>query len=73
MMSLTASPGIWHKITAMLTLPANMAATNPIPEHSDGERKAEQDVLNDMLWSNPGAISSELGAFYMMSMCGGRR
>lgn len=71
MMSLTASPSIWQKLAALFAFPVR--ATAPVVEHSEENRKAEQDVFNDMIWSNTGAISSELGAYYMMHMCGGRR
>ena len=70
-MSLTASPRIWHKLAALFAVPVR--ATASVVEHSEEDRKAEQDVFRDMVWSNTGAISSELGAHYMMHMCGGRR
>lgn len=73
MMSLTASPSIWHKLAALFAFPAKAAMVDPATKHTEENRKAEQDVFKDMIWSNTGAISSELGAYYMMHMCGGRR
>ncbi len=73
MMSLTASPDIWHKFAALFAHPTNAVVADPVANQPEENRKAEQDVFNDMIWSNPDAISSELGAYYMMHMCGGRR
>ena len=73
MMSLVSSPTLWDKLAALFARPATAAPADPGANQPEQDRKAEQDVLNDMVWSNPGAISSELGASYMISMCGGRR
>ena len=73
MTSLTSSPGLWHNLAALFTFPVNADIRNSVPDHSEENRRAEQDMFRDMIWSNTEAFSSELDDYYRMHLCRGGR
>jgi hypothetical protein len=77
MMLLTSTLSLWHNLAAVFIFPASATAKKyvskhtSVPGHSNESRHAEQDVLCDMIWSNPEAFSSELDFYYRMHLCRG--
>ena len=66
MTTLTFSSYIWHGFAAIFTFTANSHNTEIAPERSTQHRRAEQDHIKEMMWSNPEAFMSEQDAHYML-------
>jgi len=67
MTTLTISPSIWQHLAKIFTCTTKIEKTAAVPEHSSVYRRAEQDLINETIWSNPEMISSELGAHYILN------
>ncbi|UWQ07008.1 hypothetical protein [Aliiroseovarius crassostreae] len=72
MTSLTHAPSFWERLTgAMFSQPRPDRNRDRRPP-SQEERKAERDILRDMMWSNPDACATESDLQNMLHMYPGR-
>jgi hypothetical protein len=71
MATLTFSSHIWHGFAVIFTSTAKSHNTEAAPKRSTEHRRAEQDLIKEMMWSNPEAFQSEQDAHYMLQgFCG---
>ncbi|MCB1313165.1 MAG: hypothetical protein KDK29_15390 [Sedimentitalea sp.] len=47
--------------------------TRPVPDATPETRRAERDLIEEVIWSHPDAFSSGLDIEYMVRMTRGRR
>ncbi len=65
MTTLSFSSYIWHRFAAIFNTTARSHDAEANHEFSAEQRTAEQDLIKDMMWSNPETFSSELSALYI--------
>ena len=71
-MLLIRLPDVWHRLESLLDRLARHPENISQPITTPETRKAERDLVTEMIWNNPEAFSSNLDVEYMMSMRGHR-
>lgn len=66
-------PNVWASIKIQLSGLRRTQEPRPVSESTAEERRAERDLIDETIWSNPEAFSSGLDIEYMMRMSRGRR
>ncbi|WP_171103044.1 hypothetical protein [Ruegeria sp. HKCCD7255] len=72
MASHTMSPSIWTVFGGLFGWTKKAFPDTRNPRSADNDLHAERDYINDVIWSNPDAFSSELDVQNMMSLYPGR-
>ncbi len=66
-------PNLWVSFETLLASLRRTSKARPSSENTPETRRAERDLINEMIWNNPDAFSSGLDVEYMMRMSRGRR
>ena len=72
MASHTMSPSIWTVFGGLFGWTKGACPETRKPQPTANDLHAERDLINDVIWSNPDAVSSELDVQNMMSLYPGR-
>lgn len=72
MTSFALRPSLWKRASLWVSGQAQTDRKHQIRDQEHLIRKAERDLVNDMIWSCPEAFSSDLDVQYMMHMHRGR-
>lgn len=72
MASHTMSPSIWTVFGGLIGWTKRACPETRKPQPTANDLHAERDYINDVIWSNPAAFSSELDVQNMMSLYPGR-
>ena len=68
MASHTQSPSLWNSVSNLFGRLAKYYDTRTQPTPSMDDLRAEREFLNELIWSNPDAFSSELDIQNMMHL-----
>ncbi len=66
-------PNPWVNFEPLLVSLRRTKKPHPISENTSETRRAERDLINEMIWNNPDAFSCGLDVEYMIRMSRGRR
>ncbi|WP_282021813.1 hypothetical protein [Ruegeria faecimaris] len=72
MASHTMSPSIWTVFGGLFSWTERAFPKTRKPRPTANDLHAERDYINDVIWSNPDAFSSELDVQNMMNLYPGR-
>ncbi len=72
MASHTMSPGIWTVFGGLFGWTKRAFPENQKSRPTDNDPHAEREYINEVIWNNPDAFSSELDVQNMMSLYPGR-
>ncbi|NOD95114.1 hypothetical protein GS636_20140 [Ruegeria sp. HKCCD4884] len=72
MASHTMSPSIWTVFGGLFGWTKRACPETRKPQPTANDLHAERDYINDVIWSDPAAFSSELDVQTMMSLYPGR-